>query len=590
MLSKNRMSQVRREIGIIADRSYSDHLINDEAYKGYRELAEGREAHQMSADMLESTRSFAKEHESKAVRVHEKIQAAMRAGYASQADEEFLMEKLVTDNIQFANKADQVEGLIEEKLDRMKKDKETYNQLASHTLIKNIGYLKVDATTKINFPDEKDFLNLTVPERREVINKIQAALPKAEQYASQTEEIEDGKLKEGYRKKLDDAQKKGIIGKLTHQKFMDGFQKVDHEEKQYWTAEFDAQMERYQELWNQIRSELQGPALKEIEGKIDQLGYSEIFTEFGRLKNTESKRLSDDYAFDLESYRQQGVIGRHTVAQFMVWMNQQELSDKYQAASKLPAEMNRYEKLWEDISKLNKKEQAQLHSKIDIWGYTELSQAYGQLSGQTNGVSGQMEDGTQILSLINSKEVKDAIVETDEMLTKQGTGKRKSFGNILEKMFNRASRDSFDATSFETEVREKVSANNPHIKEDPKGRGANDEVDFSQIEEDAEILEENGKAKVIQDTGFLQIESKDSKGGLQRDIQVTINEEDGMKRFLSENSKNHFETENDGGSDDLSLAIQTDSGRTVELDLQEIRVLKKYLEKSEEKEQNDKAA
>ena len=47
VLDRNRMTQVRREIGMIADRSYHENLISDEAYEGYKELAEGREEHEI---------------------------------------------------------------------------------------------------------------------------------------------------------------------------------------------------------------------------------------------------------------------------------------------------------------------------------------------------------------------------------------------------------------------------------------------------------------------------------------------------------------------------------------------------------------
>ncbi len=589
VLSKNRMSQVRREIGIIADRSYRDHLINDEAYQGYRELAEGREAHALSADMLESTRSFAKKHELKAVRVHQKIEAAMREGYASEADEEFLMENLVTDNIEFAMKAEQVEGIIEAKLARMKADRQTYDKLVAHPLIQNIGYLKVDATTKIGFPDAKEFMEMTVPERREMLAKIQEALPKAEQFASQTEAIEDTKLTQDYRRKLDSALERRVIGKVTYQKFLDGFQKVDHDEKKYWLEEFDAQMERYGTLWTQIRSELKGPALASMEGKLNQMGYSELFAEFGKAKELESKKLSTSYVSELESYREKGVIGRHTLGQFVVWMNQQDLASQYEALGQLPDQMARYEKLWDDVKTLSPKDQRSLKSKIDVWGYTELNQEYRKLAGLPlqDAQANKMEEA---LSQIKSAEIREAIIETDEILSDQGAEKKKTFTSLLDKMFSRATQSSFDATSFETQIRERVSENNSEVERSTKSREASDEVNLTQIQEDADMLEDNGKAEVIKDNGFLQVESEDQKGDVQRDIQVTVNEEDGMKRFLSENGRHHYQAENDGGKDDLSLAIQAGSGRTVELDLQEIRALQKYLKLSEQDKSEDQAA
>jgi hypothetical protein len=578
VLGKNRMMQVRREIGLIADRSYRENLISDEAYEGYRELAEGREDQEVGAEMLESTRAFAKEHESKAIRIHQRIQAAIKAGIASETDEEFLMEKLVVDNIQFANKADEIEGVIGEKLARMKKDRKKYDKFAEHDLIRDIGYLTVDANTKIGFPNAEEYLAMTVPERRELLQKLEEALPKAEAYARRHENKENTELIAGYQEKLNGALEEGIIGKHTYDKFLNGFRKIDNEEKVYWAEEFDAQMERYRELWGNIRSTLQGEALDSIEGKRDTCGYTKLFAEFGRLKSSESERLGDSYAGELEKYRQEGIIGHHTVSQFVLWMNQQDLSKNYEAERQLPEQMVRYQKLWEDVDKLSAKQQEFMRSKIDIWGYTELSQQYQQFNsgGGLDKAAGDDAD-LDSLSQLRSKEVKDAIIETDEMLTAQGKGKKRAFMGVLDKMFNRVSRDKFDATSFEAELRAKV-ANDNGTKQITKGREANDEVNFHQIEKDTATLEEAGDAKITENLGFIQVESKEGE----RTAQVTINEEEGMKRFFTEDGKHKYRSEEEGGSDDLSLAIHTDSGRTVELDLQEIQALQKHLKKNEE--------
>jgi len=149
ILDQNRMSQVRQEIGIIADRSYRNNLIDDEAYHEYRKLAEGREEHEVSAEMLVSTRKFAKEHEEKAIKIHQSLQQAIRQKIASQRDEEFLMENLVVENIHFAKQSGEVEKLINDKIKRMQKDRERYDSLAQHPLIKDMGYLKVDDHLKL---------------------------------------------------------------------------------------------------------------------------------------------------------------------------------------------------------------------------------------------------------------------------------------------------------------------------------------------------------------------------------------------------------------------------------------------------------
>lgn len=586
--SESDMTQIRQEIGLIADRSHREKLISDEAYKGYRELVDSRENHEIGAEMLENTREFAKGHERKAIRINQKIQSAIKNGIASKADEEFLMEKLVSDNIQFADKSEEVEKLIDQKLERMKKEREAYDKLAGHELIKDIGCLKVDGNTRIDFPNAEEFLKLTVPKRRELLKKLEEALPKAEKYAKENESAEDKELTTGYENKLKGALKKGIIGKQTYDEFLNGFKKIDHEERKYWDGEFDAQMERYETLWGQIRGALEGEALKSIEDKIDNSGYTELFAEFGRLKNSENKRLNESYSGDLEKFRKDGIIGRHTVAQFVLWMNQKELSDKYKAEQKLPNQMARYEKLWKNVEDIPEKQQDFMMSKIDVWGYTELNQQYNKYIG-ADGVQAEGSDRDS-LSQLKSTEVRNAIVETDEMLGKQGEGKRGAFIKILDKMFNKVNRNSFDATSFETQLRERAAKDNPNIKRDKRGRVANDEVDFSRIREDANILQEKENTKVIKKSGFIQVESQDADGNIHRDIQTTINGRASMERFLSEDGKHSYQAEQDGGKDDLSLAIWANSGRTVELDLQEIQALHKHLKKSEKQERLDEAA
>ncbi|MBU0706054.1 hypothetical protein KJ657_00545 [Patescibacteria group bacterium] len=588
VLDRNRMTQIRHEIGMIAERSYHENLISDEAYEGYLELAEGREEHEVGAEMLENTRKFAEKHEAKAIRIYNKIRTAVSQKIASEDDEEFLMEKLVIDNIRFAEQSEAVEGLIDQKLARMKQDKERYKELANHDLIQDVGYLKVDGGTRIDFPGEDEFLELTVPERRELLKKLEAALPKAEAYAEEQEEKEDEELVAGYIEKLDGALEEGIIGQHTYNRFLNGFKKIDRKEKECWNKEFDAQMKRYRTLWTQIRGTLQGEALEKMEGMIDQSGYSDLFKTFGQLKKAESHRLTADYTKALKEYQKEGIIGQHTVDEFVIWMNQRDLACKYEAGGKLESEMVRYEKLWQDIAELPKRQQKFLRSKIDVWGYTKLDQEYKKLLSGTSSQPSGIQTAEASLSQIRSKEVREAITETDDILTEQGIGKRGGFLRIVDKMFNQVNRNTFDATSFETELRKKTMKVNPEVKRDIKGRGADDEVDFEQIDNDTGILEESGKARINESLGFIQIESKAANDGAQRETQVTINEEQGMDRFLAEDSKNSYRAKEADGQDDLSLAVYTDAGRTVELDLHEVRVLKEYL-KQKEAEQLDEA-
>ncbi len=320
---------------------------------------------------------------------------------------------------------------------------------------------------------------------------------------------------------------------------------------------------------------------------VDKKGHSDLSNSFEKLKTAEPGRLKHCYKEKLKDYQSEGIIGLHTVSEFEVWMGQQDLAGKYEAEEKLPNQMARYEELWQEIKELPKKQQNFLRSKIDAWGYTELDDQYNKfIAGEDIPVTSS-DSGDQNLSQLRSKEVKDAIIETDDMLSEQGTGKKNSFIRVLDKMFNRVNRDSFDASSFETDLRAKV-ANDNGVKHIKKNRGADDEVNKKQIDNDTKILEESGKAKVSEESGFIQVESAVGNKTA-RQTQVTINASGGMKRFFNEDSKHNYRAEDDGGHDDLSLAIYTDAGRTVELDLQEIRVLHKHMEAQEEEDSLDKA-
>jgi len=572
VLDINRANQTRDGIRIIAERSFRKHLINNEAYLGYLDLADGKESYQITTEMLESTKKFAQEHEERAIRFYEKIQVARRYKIASQTDEYFLMKHLVMDNLQFAVGATEVEILLDKKLDRMKKEKDYYNTMSNHKLIKNIGYLKVNSSTKIDFPKEDDFLKMTVPKRRELLKKLKESLVEAEKYAKEMEKVDNKKLIVQYEAKLKSAKNKRILGKETVNKFMDGFRKIDQEEKEYWLSEFNTEMERYETLWKNIRESLQGVALGYMEKKLDKLGYTELLTKFGQVKELESSSLCANYSDELNNFRIQGIIGEHTEREFNNWMKEQDLSEQYKATSQLSGQMDRYRKLWVEVNSLKSKEQDFMKSKIDAWGYTKLnSQLQAFKLGETIKEEYGLSESERVLAGIRSSEVKNAIRETDELLVGKGERKRGILRLIIDNTFNRQG-SKFDATNFQEKVRNKANKFNPGMKNDSESQG----------EDKINILEKKESSDVIKQDGFTEIKSVNKKGQTARDTQVQINQEEGMERLLSENTKRNYRSDTDGGSDDLSLSIKNKAGATVKLDLQQSKVLNDFLKKREE--------
>jgi len=564
VLGKNRMNQTRREIGLIADHSFAEGVISKAAYKGYRELAEGSGAHnedKFTAEMLENTRKFAKEHEVEAIAIHRRIKLAIGQKIASKVDEKFLMEKLIWTNHNFVGQAEQIGALVDQKLEHMRRERDRYDALANHKLIKDIGYLKVDGNNRIDFPKEDEFLAMTVIQRRELLDKLEAMLTKAEANATITEENEDGKLVDKYEAKLLKAVAEGIIGEHTYKSFSNGFKKIDHDEKEIWYKEFETRMQRYRELWSQIGDTLQGPALEKMEGMLHdpEAGYTELFKAFGKLKNSESARLVTSYVEALEEYRQEGVIGSHSIAKFLLWMGDQELDEQYGAEEILPRQMKRYQELWQKADELPKKQQEYLKSRIDDWGYTELNEQYEKFASGEE-IDDDEESFEENISRIRSGTVKDAIVETADKLEAQGSEKRSAFMQLLDRVFRRTNRDTFDATNFEAKVRERADEEEPG--------------------------KEQGTRRVKEEQGFVEVEST-ANNETARQTRVAINDEKGVEKLLNENVQHNYRGEEIGGNDSMTLAVNSTTG-PVELELNEVRVLQEHLKKKEAANDNSK--
>ncbi|MBU0577469.1 hypothetical protein KJ742_03385 [Patescibacteria group bacterium] len=608
VLTINRMREFRQEIGLIADSSVKKRIISDQSYSEYRKVAMGQEDHELTLKLLESMRDFAQRHESKADRVHTHIERAIKAKVASEKDEEFLMSKLILGNeFKFVQDSAAIETLILQKIANMEKDKEAYDKIANHPLARNVGYLKVDEHTKIDIPDEKKFLEMTVPERRAFLKKAEEAIPKAEEYAEKTGKVESLELFGKYKGMLDDAKAKKIIGQKTYEKFLDGFKKIDQKEKKYWIQEFPNQMARYETLWKNIRSTLKGQALNHIESLRDQKGYTELFTAFGNSCEQENKRLDASYKISLQSFKQKGYIGNHTINEFRNWMQNQDLQTKYNAVEQLNdgpgGQMERYRKLYDNIqNNLSPKAQNYMASKIDEWGYTEMNTQYQKFmrGEKVPSDAGRSSATTDPLSIITSGTTRAAIVQANLDLKKRGTDKRDSFLNRVTKMFVNERRDNFDASGFQSRLRndreesetkqtdqvtqqENTSADVIDLQERlrqsraKESRRQNEDADRTGIEDEMKTLEKTKKAHAVDQDGFRQVEMK-KDDHTHRKAQVEINRERAMDRFFIEDHKNKYRSTLEGGHDDLSLAVKTQDGRTVELNLEEIRAMQRYME------------
>jgi hypothetical protein len=636
----NRMRQLRQEIQLIADRSYQKQIISDKSYAEYQKLAAGKNEEKITLQLLKGMRDFAEIHEMKAEEIQKRIESAKRGKVASDNDEKFLMSHLIVDNeLRFSGDFIATENLILQKIKRMEDDKQAYDKIANHKLAKNVGYLKTDKNTKIDIPDEKKFLEMTVPERRKFLEQIKENLSKAEKYAEEAGKEESKEITGKYKGLLDKAYKKRIIGKDTYEKFLDGFKKIDKNEKKYWISEFPNQMKRYEKLWNDIKSTLKGKALERMESMRDEKGYTELFAEFGKISGQEKKRLDNEYGLALGRFENEKIIGKHTVNEFTGWMKNRELKDKYDAVSKLHdghlGQMERYRKLHDGIrNDLPKKAQVYMASKLDEWGYTEMKSQYDRfMQGEQIPSQDKTESKDDPLSVVTSTAVKRAIVDTNITLKREGNDKRHTFLNRVRRMFGEKQHDKFNATGFQARLREdreklvdknKTAETNQSVppkrlqrlddsfqseettqsafrfqqklsqvraksgKAQENGRKTMEEVDKTGIEDEMRVLKETKKAHVVNEEGFRQIKTSKGADHIERKAQLEINREKAMKRFFIEDNKQEFQNKEHGGHDDLSLAVRMEGGRTVELDLTEIRALGKYLEEEEKKDMEDK--
>lgn len=471
VLQLNQARSVRMQIGIIADSSFREGLINYEAYKGYKEIEQGVEEYQLGLPMLKSTIDYAKKYEAQAIRIYTILQKAVQAKVASEQDLNQMMDELVVNNIEFYGQATEIESVIQSKIASLTKSREFFDELRAHELIKHTGYLKLSSGRRISIPSERQYLEMSADKRQEVLDDIKKVLPEAEKHAANLEEEASASLIKSYKKRLDAAKAEGVIGQKTYDKYLKGIMssKLDNQEREYWLSEFDHQMGRYKKLWSDIHSTLKGQALFQLKGKIDRLGYTELLAEFGQIKKRASKQLSEAYTVKLKNWKQYGVIGDYTMAKFSAWFAQQDLKARYQALDAFESEMNRYSRFWQRVYLLEPEAQAHLRSKINQWGYTDLNREYerikrGDILFDQDDVQDVQDEEAELQDMTAS--ARKAALESKEILEKQTDEKKSRFAKVIN-LFK-----SSDAADYETSIQSKKAKK--HIV-------LNDESDMAEL-------------------------------------------------------------------------------------------------------------
>lgn len=106
-------------------------------------------------------------------------------------------------------------------------------------------------------------------------------------------------------------------------------------------------------------------------------------------------------------------------------------------------------------------------------------------------------------------------------------------------------------------------------------------MDKETVENEMEAFKPDEMSHVVTVEGFRQVETKDDSGRAKRSAQVEINRDKGMERFFFEEQQHGYRGKEQGGKDDFSLAVKSESDGTVEMKLRDIRAMEKFLEEEE---------
>lgn len=287
---------IRNKIAQMVKDPYFQSTLNEEALKNYQDIVD-KKGHIDPNDAESLSRFYDfmssqfKEVQQVKKRITDHVKDAIRGKAISEEDRRFYKEKMkknVVSGEQIVTKEvlEKAEKEILESLENRRKERKEYDDLVDSTLLKN-GFLIIDEDNKIPVPDENEYLKMTVPERRKWLKQIQDAMPKAERYAETQEKNEGDKLTKEYETLLSTAKKEGVIGNKIIDKFMDWFKGQDNETKKYSIGQFFKEMNRYKDLWKDIRKTLKGKPLSDLEKLKDQMGYTELRDEFMKQQYVE---------------------------------------------------------------------------------------------------------------------------------------------------------------------------------------------------------------------------------------------------------------------------------------------------------------
>lgn len=520
-----RATQIRDEIGRIADHSFHAGVIKLEAYENYKKLANWSEEHAITDKMLESTLEFAQAYDKRAIPIYKKMLKAKNEKIASDTDEKFLM-KFVFDNFDFVDQANEIEVAFEQKIENLKRDKKRYEKLSKNPFLQNEAILRVQAKGKIKLNNLKSYLEATVPERREFMDAIADAISNEEIKAAY-EKKDKASMLTAYLSKLNRQVStkpgQGSIGRYTFNVIKKKVSKLDLNGIKEWNDKFEEKIAERSDFCKEFRSTLRGAALAQMEANLQKMGFPDQQDSFKEIKKAESQRLCQDYKAALGKYRG-AIIGKHTESEFNSWMANLPLQAQYDAESRLEdwEAMGKYRRLWFDIGTLDKDQQMEMRSKLDEWGYSEFEKQLNEYLGLKDVESNMVEKGT---NYIHNSSIRNSIDEIDEQLVKIGNqAQADQLITMLKKQETMVVKHEFEEVVEEAANTQEYSSKNKPDEE------SNESENESTLDENLEEAEANG-AQVTQVGSYQKVETETKKArhaviDRQRDLRKLLGEAD----------------------------------------------------------------
>lgn len=531
---------------LIANQDFRN-TLDEAAIKGYDDMLSGNTKFEIPITMFEGTFKFAEKGWKKVLKtkkeIDEKIQSAIQNRIISKKDTSFYVEKLeknifngkqIVDDELLEKALSDVESSLKKRED----EKKEYLKLSKLPILKE-GNLAISAFITLKFPDEKGFLELSVPERRSLLKAIEENLEKAKTYQQEAEKKEILKLKKNYSDLLYKARGKGIFGLKTIKKYEKAFDQLEGiEERKYWIQELENgnQFQRYIQLWQEVQNTLKGSSLAKIKNKFDQLGFSEINHFLEKEKQLEATQLNNLYEKKLHQACQKGWISQETKRSFLYdqdGMRQQNLQGKYFYLAQFDQQMARYRRLRFDIEQITeaqvKTELIQCYQQSGM-GFTEIQNKYKELvvnkKSSPEDRKEFMESSENPLGSISDPTVKSHLIKALQITRSQGSLKQSRLNLILKQMIPGGPNSGPSKENNTQATQPKKTEFSSQKKTAPKKKWPS----F------------NPTSKKIQDQIY-----KKRKQKINEDLSKNLSNElsESPLKTLSENTKEHFEIKMD---------------------------------------------